>query len=91
MDWDDHRPGFSGIDLVAHCGRSASDLYSLTVTDICLGWTENVILRRKSKEDVVQAMYSIEKRMPFPILGIDSDNGSEFINDLFSVSVRQRE
>ena len=84
MDWDDHRPGFLEIDLVAHCGRSASGpfFYSLTVTDICLGWTENVILRRKSKEDVVQAMYSIEKRMPFPILGIDSDNGSEFINDL---------
>ena len=84
MDWDDHRPGFLEIDCVAHCGQSSSGefFHTLTATDICTGWTENFILRHKTMHAVVDAMEQLETLLPFPILGIDSDNGSEFINEL---------
>ena len=84
MDWDDNRPGFLEIDLVAHCGQSEAGafFYTLTATDVCTGWTDNFILRHKSKEAVVEAMTLLESLLPYPILGIDYDNGSEFINYL---------
>jgi hypothetical protein len=51
MDWDDNRPGFLEIDLVAHCGQSAAGtfFYTLTATDVCTGWTDNFILRKQIK------------------------------------------
>ena len=84
MDWDDQKPGFLEIDLVAHCGHSESGafFYSLTATDIFSGWTENAILKNKTQQAVVAGMTAFEDLFPFPILGIDSDNGSEFINQL---------
>lgn len=83
-DWDDARPGFMEIDLVAHCGTtSAGDyLHTLVMTDITTGWTECLALRHRSQQAVTQAIDQARDLLPFPLLGIDSDNGAEFINDL---------
>ena len=83
-DWTENRPGFAEVDLVAHCGGTAAGeyCYTLTVTDICTGWTECESLLNRSQAAVVSAMKRIRKRLPFELLGIDSDNGSEFINHL---------
>jgi hypothetical protein len=81
-DWDDAKPGFVEIDLVAHDGGNAAGehAYTLTVTDIATGWTENRSVRNKARKWVLAALDEIASIMPFPILGVDSDNGSEFIN-----------
>lgn len=83
-DWSENRPGFEEIDLVAHCGGTATGeyCYTLTVTDICTGWTECEPIPNRSKIAVRDALERIRKRLPFALLGIDSDNGSEFINHL---------
>ncbi len=80
--WDDAVPGFVEIDLVGHEGGNAlgEHAYTLTVTDIATGWTENRSVPNKAQKWVVEALAEIAAVMPFPILGIDSDNGSEFIN-----------
>ncbi len=80
--WDDAVPGFVEIDLVGHEGGNAigDHAYTLTVTDIATGWTENRSVRNKAEKWVFAALMEIVKSMPFPLLGIDSDNGSEFIN-----------
>jgi hypothetical protein len=80
--WDDARPGFVEIDLVAHEGGDAAGqfAYTLTVTDIATGWTENRSVPAKTKRLVVAALEAVTKVMPFPVVGVDSDNGSEFIN-----------
>jgi hypothetical protein len=81
--WDEERPGFVEIDLVAHCGSSTEGHYlnSLVVTDIATGWTECVGIWGKGQLTVYGALEQIRQRLPFPLLGIDSDNGSEFLND----------
>ncbi|BDX29577.1 hypothetical protein TUM20985_25580 [Mycobacterium antarcticum] len=81
-DWDDGRPGFVEIDLVCHDGGSLTGphAFTLTVTDIATGWTENRSVPSKSAKCVLAAVNDIAAKMPFPILGVDSDNGSEFIN-----------
>lgn len=83
-EWDEERPGFMEIDLVAHCGESTTGqfLNTLTCTDISTGWTDVTALPRRSQEAVSEAIHLMRQRLPFPLLGIDSDNGSEFINDL---------
>ncbi|MHB1737887.1 MAG: integrase catalytic domain-containing protein [Actinomycetes bacterium] len=80
--WDDAVPGFVEIDLVGHEGGNVEGehAYTLTVTDIATGWTENRSVQNKARKWVVAALEDIAKVMPFPLLGIDSDNGSEFIN-----------
>jgi hypothetical protein len=82
-EWNDAIPGYVEIDLVAHCGASAAGdfLHTLDVTDVCTGWTETQSVRNKAQQYVFAALLDIEKRMPFPYLGIDSDNGHEFINN----------
>ena len=82
--WDDERPGFMEIDLVAHCGNTTEGQYlnTLTCTDLATGWTDVTGLLYRSQEMVSQAIQQMRQRLPFPLLGIDSDNGSEFINDL---------
>lgn len=82
--WDEERPGFLEIDLVAHCGDSAAGqfLVTLTCTDICTGWTEISGLLHRSQEAVCEAIQVMRCRLPFPLRGLDSDNGTEFINDL---------
>ncbi|MGH3743897.1 MAG: integrase catalytic domain-containing protein [Mycobacteriales bacterium] len=81
-DWDDAAPGFVEIDLVGHEGGNAvgEHAYTLTVTDIATGWTENRSVPNKARKWVVAALEEIAAVMPFPIVGVDSDNGSEFIN-----------
>jgi len=81
-DWDDAAPGFVEIDLVGHEGGNAAGehCFTLTVTDIATGWTENRSVPNKARKWVLAALEEIAAIMPFPILGLDSDNGSEFIN-----------
>jgi hypothetical protein len=81
-DWEDAVPGFVEIDLVSHDGGNAAGehAWTLTVTDIATGWTENRSLPSKALKGVMAALDDITAVMPFPIRGIDSDNGSEFIN-----------
>lgn len=80
--WDDAVPGFVEIDLVGHEGGNAvgDHCYTLTVTDIATGWTENRSVPNKARRWVIEALEEIALIMPFPIIGVDSDNGSEFIN-----------
>ena len=82
-EWDDARPGFVEIDLVWHDGgnRGGGHAFTLTVTDIATGWTENRSVPDRTAKCVLAALNDIARTMPFPILGVDSDNGSEFIND----------
>lgn len=81
--WDEERPGFMEVDLVAHCGgNGAGDfLYTLNMVDVATGWTECVGVAGKGQRAVFEALQRARRRLPFPLLGLDSDNGSEFIND----------
>src|SRR6478735_3419274 len=81
-DWDDAQPGFVEIDLVSHDGGNTIGpfAFTLTVTDIATGWTENRSVPTKEAKCVLAALEGIANKMPFPILGVDSDNGAEFIN-----------
>jgi hypothetical protein len=81
-DWDVSRPGFMEVDLVAHCGTTTAGeyLHTLVLTDIHTAWTECVALLNRSQETVTAAIAAVRQRLPFPLLGLDSDNGSEFIN-----------
>ena len=80
--WNVQSPGFTEIDLVSHSGNSASGdfLYSLNVTDIHSTWVETRAVMGKSQIGVLDAMKDIQQALPFKLVGIDSDNGSEFIN-----------
>ena len=83
--WDDARPGFLEIDLAGHDGGNARGefLFTLDATDVATGWTETIAVRNKAQVHVLAALCQIQERLPFPLLGIDSDNGSEFINAHF--------
>jgi hypothetical protein len=82
-DWDDAQPGFVEMDLVAHCGETTAGQYlqTLTATDVSTGWTECLALAKRSQIAVSAAMVDLQARLPFPLLGVDSDNDSVFIND----------
>lgn len=81
-DHDEHTPGFVEVDLVAHEGGNPRGrfCFTLTVTDIATGWTENRTVPDKRQVHVIAAVKDVVKHLPFPVKGIDSDNGSEFIN-----------
>lgn len=81
--WDVTKPGYVEIDLVSHSGASAAGefLHTLDCVDIQTTWVERQAVLGKSRHGVVQAMTAIEEQLPFPLRGVDSDNGSEFIND----------
>lgn len=83
-EWDDARPGFVEMDLVAHCGETSAGQYlnTLTVVDISTGWTECLAVYQKTQQAVFEAILQLRQRLPFPLLGIDCDNGGEFINDI---------
>ncbi len=83
-DWDDDRPGFMEADLVAHCGTFISGhfLQTLVMTDISTGWTEFEALLFRDQETVLQAIERIREQIPFDLLGLDTDNGGEFLNYL---------
>lgn len=81
-DWDEQRPGFVEMDLVAHCGESTAGeyLHTLNVVDIDTRWTEPVALANKSQKVTFNGICAMRNQLPFPLLGIDSDSGGEFIN-----------
>jgi hypothetical protein len=82
-EWNDVQPGFLEADLVAHCGGSLEGafLYTLTLTDVATTWTECLPLLHRTQHGVVHAVQRARGMFPFPLLGIDTDNGSEFINE----------
>ena len=81
-DWDDIVPGFLEGDLVAHCGGrvDGSFLNTLVLTDIASTWTEFFPLLKKGESEVIAALNIAKKILPMSLLGLDTDNGSEFIN-----------
>ena len=81
-EWDEDRPGFIEVDLVAHCGDTTEGFYlnTLTGVDIATGWVECRAVWGKGQDRVGGAVHEMSRSLPFPMLGLDSDNGSEFIN-----------
>ena len=82
--WDEEQVGFMEVDLVAHCGETTvgTYLHTLSATDIATGWTECIALPAKTQEETMKAIDLLRARLPFPLRGVDSDNGTEFINGL---------
>jgi hypothetical protein len=81
-DWDDNEPGFLEMDLVGHEGGTAQGdhCFTLDLTDVATGWTELAAVPNKAEKWVFEALQAIRRRLPFAVRGLDSDNGSEFIN-----------
>ena len=81
-EWNEKAPGFVEIDLVGHEGGDPRGEFAqtLTVTDVFTGWTETKAVRNKAQKWVFEALVELRGAFPFPIRGLDSDNGSEFIN-----------
>lgn len=80
--WDETRPGFLEADTVAHCGESMAGMFAFTIdcVDIATTWTEQRAVWGKGETGVLEQIKDIEDSIPFPLLGFDSDNGSEFLN-----------
>src|SRR5215210_71875 len=81
-DWDEQQPGFLEIDLVGHDGGviDSHHAFTLNATDIASGWNSSAALKNKAQVWTLAGVQKIKAKLPFPLLGIDSDNGSEFIN-----------
>ncbi len=84
--WNDAKPGFLEIDLVAHCGLSTEGDYlaTLNCVDVATSWCECLVPKNRGQQAVLAALQEIRQRLPMPLLGIDSDNGGEFINEHLS-------
>lgn len=80
--WDEARLGFLEADTVAHCGESllGEFVYTIDLVDIATGWSEQRAVWGKGETGVLKQIQDVEDRLPFPILGFDCDNGSEFLN-----------
>jgi len=80
--WEETQIGFCELDTVAHCGSSMAGLFAFTLNlvDILTGWDESETVLGKGEKGIVSALKNIEQRLPFPLRGIDPDNGGEFIN-----------
>ena len=89
--WDDACVGFLEIDLVGHCGADGQGeyCYTLDMVDVTTGWTEQFAVRNKAQIWVFEAIKIVRNRLPFKLLGLDSDNGSEFINKHLQEYCRQ--
>ena len=83
IPWQESAPGHFEVDLVHHCGWSATGQYvhTLQMTDVATGWSECVAMLGRSYLVMQDGFQRIEKRLPFPILEVHPDNGSEFLND----------
>ncbi len=90
--WDLSQPGYLEADSVAHCGASLAGnfIWSLTYTDILSGWTEGGAVWNKGATGVLAATREVEERLPFALLGFDSDNGGEFLNHHLHSYMRDR-
>ncbi len=92
-EWNDARPGFVEVDLVGHEGGNpfGEFCFTLTMTDVATGWTINRSVPNKAATHVAAAIEHARSLFPFPLLGIDSDNGSEFINaHLFDYCIAEK-
>ncbi|HJY88470.1 MAG TPA: transposase family protein, partial [Candidatus Acidoferrales bacterium] len=80
--WQVKMPGWAEVDLVSHSGSSASGefAYALNLTDVYTGWTETRAILGQGRQSVLDALEEIQAALPFPLRGINSDNGTEFIN-----------
>jgi hypothetical protein len=79
--WTEDKPGFMEVDLVAHTDTTRGEyINTLNMTDIATGWTASTAFMGKGERDCVAGIDQVRAVLPFPLLGIDSDNGSEFIN-----------
>ena len=80
--WDDLKPGFLEMDLVGHDGGNTRGDFcqSLDAVDVATGWSEIRAVKNKAQRWVFAAIQDIRESLPFPLLGLDSDNGAEFIN-----------
>ncbi len=80
--WDEKRPGYIEVDLVAHCGTSVAGDYinTLNMVDIATGWTSQRAVWGKGEANTFKAIREIELTLPFKIKGFDCDNGKEFMN-----------
>jgi hypothetical protein len=81
--WNERKPGFFEIDTVHHCGTRELGEFNLTLdcTDVYSGWVILFALLNKAQKWVFQSLATLPQILPFPLLGLDSDNGSEFINE----------
>jgi transposase InsO family protein len=91
--WSEAQPGFTEVDLVSHSGNAANGefLHSLNVTDIATTWVETRAVLGKGQTGIVQMLAEISETLPFPLRGLDSDNGSEFINHHLLTFCRDRQ
>lgn len=82
-DWNESVPGYLEIDFVAHSGGSMAGkfIHTLVVTDVCLGWIEIIPLLSRDQALVAEGLEALRRQIPFPVLGINSDNDSAFINN----------
>ncbi|MGH9591585.1 MAG: transposase, partial [Bryobacteraceae bacterium] len=82
-DWNEPPPGFFEMDMVAHCGKSVagSHAHSLVLTDIASGWTEAAAMVVREQTLITETVEGIRAKLPFPMLGLDVDNDSAFINE----------
>ncbi|MGJ9404673.1 integrase catalytic domain-containing protein, partial [Arthrobacter sp. KK5.5] len=78
----EQEPGFFEVDTVAHCGHSLQGefLYSITLTDVFTGWTANTTVRNRGHRNVVAGVAALVEALPYPLRGLDFDNGGEFVN-----------
>lgn len=92
-EWENSRPGFIQVDLVAHCGDRVEGFYlnTLSAVDVATGWFEPIAVWGKGQAPVGAAIHQLRQRLPMPMLGLGSDNGTEFINrGLYEYCGRQR-
>ena len=83
VDWNEDELGYLEIDLVSHEGSNSAGefCYTLNTVDVKSGWTDMVAVKNKAQVWVFEALKEVRKRLPFQLKGIDSDNGTEFINN----------
>lgn len=86
-EWDHGAAGFLEVDLVAHEGGDPRGeyAYSLCATDVASGWTEARVVRNRARKWTFEALLDVRRLLPFALLGLDSDNGGEFINHHLAV------
>lgn len=82
-EWKDTEPGFVQVDCVGHDGGNAGGDFNQTVdvTDVATGWTETQAVKNKAQVWVFEALKEIRAQLPFPMKGLHSDSGGEFINN----------
>ncbi|MER9319309.1 hypothetical protein NKI31_28125 [Mesorhizobium sp. M0659] len=82
-DWNDPPPGYVEVDFVGHSGTSSSGSFvqTMVLTDIATGWTECVPVRTRDSANVIVAIKQARSFFPFPLLGVDFDNDSAFMNE----------